>query len=192
MFPAAGCGSCAVNVGQAGTVGFSQHIQTFLSLGHLEFISHLHARISREHFPSTISSCGLGFVCFFLSILFYAGGNSQLDTAAVKLSWGGSSWHWDLAGTGFAFSCPCWAGEGSCVPPHQFTRWADWGNWDTGMVWSQTHCWGSSWVSLELDLCVSSAGAVPVHRAPGALQVTAALRGSLWVYPHRIQVVLLC
>lgn len=49
------------------------------------------------------------FLFFFLSILFCAGGNSQLDTEAVKLCWGGSSRHWDLAGTVLGWgrvSCP--------------------------------------------------------------------------------------
>lgn len=65
VFPAAGHGPCALDVGQAVTVGFSQHIQTSLSLGHLEwFISHLFAKISHEHFPSTISNCGLGLGFF--------------------------------------------------------------------------------------------------------------------------------
>lgn len=162
VFPAAGWGSCAVNLGQAVTVGFSQCIQTSLSLGRLEwFISHLCARISCEHFPSTPSDCGLGFVVFFF--YFLCRGKFPIGYRGCETVVG---WEFLALGPGFASSSPCWAGKGSCVPPHQFTRWADWGSWDRGMVWSQTLCWGSSWISWEMDRCVSSAGTVPVHQAP--------------------------
>lgn len=184
VFPAAAAAaaagaSCAGEVGQAVTVGFSQHIQTSLSLVHLEwFISRLRARISPEHFPSTISSCGLGFGLvfgFLFSFLFFSV-QGEIPSWIQRL--------WNRVGVGVLLGTGTWQGlalpfplvlgwEGFCVCPQQFASWADWGGWARGVVWNQTH---SSWVHGSCSLSPGSRCSPSAQSSPC----------SLWVDGHKL------
>lgn len=112
LFPAAR-GSCAGDVGQAGSVGFSQHTQT----SQLKALAMIHFTPVCKDFMSAFSShrFQLWFgVCFILllSILSCAGGNSQLDAEAVKLV----GWEFSSA-LGSAFSSRAGLGKDLVAVP---------------------------------------------------------------------------
>lgn len=111
-FPAAR-GSGAGDVGQAGSVGFSQHTQT----SQLKALAVIHFTPVCKDFMSAFSShhFQLWFgVCFILllSILSCAGGNSQLDAEAVKLV----GWEFSSA-LGSAFSSRAGLGKDLVAVP---------------------------------------------------------------------------